>query len=86
MKAITLRNLPPQIARLVQQKARENRTSINKTVVSLLEESTGIRKPKKEKTEYHDLDGLVGSWTRKEAAAFEKALAQQREIDPDVWK
>ncbi|MEW6682404.1 MAG: hypothetical protein AB1451_05715 [Nitrospirota bacterium] len=86
MKAITLRNLPAPIARLIQLKAKQDKKSINKTVVGLLEECTGVRGPKPEKPEYHDLDSLAGSWTTEEAARFEQALAQQREIDPDVWK
>lgn len=86
MKAITLRNIPPQIVHLIQQKAKEKGTSTNKTVVSLLEECGGIGQKKKKKTSYHDLDTLAGSWTKEEAATFDKALAKQREIEPDLWK
>ena len=35
---------------------------------------------------YHDLDGLAGSWSKQEAEAFEKTLAQPRAIDPEMWK
>lgn len=86
LKAITLRNLPQQISRIIRQKAKEKGTSINKTVVSLLEEYTGVRHPQKTKPVHHDLDALAGSWTRDEASIFEKTLARQREIDPDLWK
>lgn len=86
MKAITIRNISPQVIRLIERKAKEKGTSINKTVVSLLEECTGMRRKKKGETLYHDLDALAGSWTREEVTAFEKALAQQREIEPDLWK
>ncbi len=85
MKAITLRNLPPAVARLIQQKAKENKSSINKTIVGLLEGSVGMKR-KKALPRYQDLDALAGSWTAEEAGAFEQALAMQREIDPDLWK
>lgn len=86
MKLVTLRNLPPELARIIRRKANEKRTSINKAVISLLEESVGIQGKKAEKSLYHDLDALAGSWTEEEALAFEKALARQRAIDPDLWK
>jgi hypothetical protein len=43
MKAITLRNLPPEIVKTIRQKAEEQGVSINKAVISLLEEGTGQR-------------------------------------------
>ncbi|MEK7334589.1 MAG: hypothetical protein AAB222_04620 [Candidatus Binatota bacterium] len=86
MKAITLRNLPPALTRVIRQKAEEKGTSINKAVLSLLEERAGLRNGKKRKKQlHHDLDALAGSWTREEAREFDKALAAQRTIDPDLW-
>lgn len=32
---------------------------------------------------YHDLDHLVGTWTKQEAAAFDKIVKSFRTIDPD---
>ena len=85
MKAVTLRKLPPELVRVIRQKAAEKGTSVNKAVISLLEERVGTGK-KKAKPLHHDLDALAGTWTKKEAAAFEKALARQRAIDPDLWR
>lgn len=39
MKAITLRNLPDEVARMVQRRAKQKNTSVNKAVIDLLEES-----------------------------------------------
>jgi hypothetical protein len=86
MKAVTLRNLPPELARIIRRKASEQGVSINKAVISLLAESVGINRKKKEPPLFHDLDVLAGSWTTEEASAFERALARQRAIDPDLWK
>ena len=85
MKAITLRNLPAEVARLVQRRAREKRTSLNKEIIELLEERSGTVR-KRSRVLYDDLDHLAGSWTREEAAAFEQVLKEQRTIDPDVWE
>ena len=87
MKAITLRNLPPEIEKIVRKEADRQRTSINKAVISLLERKSEAHKKKKPSVnEYDDLDSLAGSWTKKEAAEFNKALAAQRTIDAELWK
>ena len=86
MKAITLRNLPPELTRIIRRKAQAKGTSLTKVVAGLLEESVGMRGKKKGGAAHHDLDDLAGSWSKGEAAAFEKALARQRAIDPDLWR
>jgi hypothetical protein len=87
MKAITLRNLPPELAKAVRKEAHRQRTSINRAVISLLQRKTEQSKKRpREAQEYDDLDSLAGSWSKGEAAAFETALAAQRTLDPDLWK
>jgi hypothetical protein len=87
MKAITLRNLPPDLAKAVRREAERKRTSINKAVISLLEgKAEGHKRKKTRKSRHQELDALAGSWSKKEAAEFAKALAAQRPIDPDLWK
>jgi hypothetical protein len=87
MKAITLRNLPPDLVKAVRREAERKRTSINKAVISLLESKADIQKKKKvRKPQHQELDALAGSWSKKEAAEFDEALAAQRSIDPDLWK
>jgi hypothetical protein len=85
MPAITLRNLSPELGRVIRQHARAFHTSLNRAVISLLEERVGLAR-RRETTLYHDLDHLAGSWTKQEAAAFEKALARQRAIDEELWQ
>jgi hypothetical protein len=86
VKAITLRNLPAEVARTVQRRAKQKNTSVNKAVIDLLEESAGTIAKKMVPVRYHDLDHLAGTWTTKEAAAFEQFIAEQRAIDPKLWK
>jgi len=35
---------------------------------------------------HHDLDHLAGTWSDEEAAEFDAALAEQRKIDPELWR
>lgn len=86
MKAITLRNLPPDVARAVRRRAEEKKLSLNRAIVELLQEALGGGAGNGKPREYHDLDFLFGVWTPKEAEAFRKELAWQRRIDPELWK
>jgi hypothetical protein len=82
---ITLRSLPPHLVRAIRQRARERGLSLNKTVISMLEESLAGPE-RKSRRPYHDLDHLFGTWTPEEADAFEADLKEQRRIDPDLWQ
>jgi len=85
MKAITLRNIPPELARIIERKAREENTSISRAILRLLEENLGTRN-KRKNVRFHDLDALGRSWSKEESEVFEKALKDQRRIDPDLWR
>ncbi|MEW6776045.1 MAG: hypothetical protein AB1405_07120 [Bdellovibrionota bacterium] len=83
MKQLTIRNLPPEIERAIRRRAQAEKTSLNRAVVALLEEAEGSRK---KRPSHHDYDKFAGRWTKKDAQKFERALAQQRKIDPELWK
>ena len=67
--------------------------STNRKFLKIIERSRarakkeGTREKKKSRqTRHHDLDDLAGSWSKKEAAEFDKSLAAQRTIDLDLWR
>ena len=82
MKAITLRNLPDSVARIIRKKAATEGISLNRAVIKVLEEGLGGGA----ELVHHDLDDLAGSWSEDEALAFDRALAAQRVIPPELWK
>ena len=82
MKAITLRNLPPHVEQVVCRRAAEERWSLNRTVVRMLEEAVGRRFEADDEI----LEELTGSWSEEEANEFDQALEAQRAIDPEVWE
>lgn len=82
--AVTLRNLPKKLDQTIKRRAKEKGISVNKAVISLLEEQLEMKSGKLA-VEYYDLDGLAGVWTKAEADAFDKRLAHQRSIDSDLW-
>jgi plasmid stability protein len=85
MNAITVRNLPPDVAKAIRRKAREERLSLNQVVIKLLEEATGTTRKPSKRLVHHDLDRFFGTWTSEEADAFDQALRKQRQIDPEMW-
>jgi plasmid stability protein len=86
MNAITLRNLPPELARIIRRRAQESGASINKTVIALLEASLLRKTGQPRRRKYRDLSAFTGSWSRARAAEFDRSLAEQRRIDPELWK
>ena len=84
MKPITLRQLPDALARLIRRKAESEGLSLNRAVIAVLEERLVGRPPAE--PQHHDLDALAGVWSDAEARAFDRALAAQRAIDPELWK
>jgi plasmid stability protein len=85
MKAITLRNIPPEIQKAIRAKAKEKGISMNRAVLELLEERLGTQGKRRKKV-YTDLDFLFGSWTQAEADEFNKALEEQRRVYPEDWR
>lgn len=86
MKSITIRNLPAELARVIVLKSKQEGTSLNKTVIRLLEASVAAPSRDGRRELYRDLDALAGSWAEDEAAAFDQALSEQRHIDPELWR
>ena len=85
MTAVTLRNIPPKLQEVIQRRADKDGLSLNKTIIRMLEEAAGQRTATGRGI-HHDLDHLAGTWSDEEAAAFEDALAEQRRIDPELWR
>lgn len=86
MKAITLRNIPSDVSRHIEEKSEELGLSLNKTVLRLLQE---LLRPEDSgplgTREHHDLDDLAGVWSEEEAEEFERSLREQRRIEPELW-
>lgn len=82
MKTLTIRGITPEISRRLTERAVKNRASLNKTVLSVLDEALGRSKPIFR--EYHDLDHLAGIWSDKESRKFDNLNAKSRVIDKEL--
>lgn len=83
MKAITLRDIPDEIAESIQRQAEFSGASLNKTVIEML--SAAI-KPQRRRREFNDLDHLIGRWGPADANEIEMAVDAQRVVDMELWK
>ena len=76
----TLRNIPKEVDRELRSRAKREGKSLNEVAIDALRAATGSS----DKVKYRDLSDLVGSWVHDEET--EKALADQRRIDPEMWR
>ena len=82
MKAITLRNVPPDLAEaLDREKRRPRPVTLNRTAIDLLKQGLGVGTSRS-----NGLASLAGGWSDERAREFERALAPFGEIDPEMWK
>ena len=83
VKAITVRDMPADLERFVEERAKREGLSLNRTVIKMLEEAAGTQTPAKP-TINHDFDEFFGMWTEEEADEFDKQLAEMRRIDLEL--
>ena len=84
MKSITIHKLDDRIARLLEERARRDNTSLNQVIKGLLRSALGLdHQPLPDhRAEFED---LFGTWTREEAAAFDGRVADLGAIEADEW-
>ena len=86
-KAITLRNLPPELAAKLEEEAARTHSSLNATVIRLLQKAVfGDDKRSLGREKKRDLSSFAGSWSKAEADEFDAFLAEHRRIHPDDWR
>jgi len=84
IKTLTLRKIPDRVADAVQRHAESGHLSFSKALLSLLENKLLMMKPKSKRR--RDLRYIAGAWAEKESKQFDAGLADQRKIDPEMWK
>jgi plasmid stability protein len=85
LRPLTLRNLPPAVARAVKERAARDGVSLNKAVIRMLEE--GLKAPRRKPGPIgHALDGFIGVMSAAEADELDRIVAEGRKIDPELWR
>jgi plasmid stability protein len=81
IKALTIRNLPPDLAEALEQEKRRRGKSLNQTVIDLLGQGLGTRGSRS-----NGLGSLAGGWSEEEFRFFERAAAPFEEVDEELWR
>lgn len=82
MKSITIHGLDDTLDRLLQEKADQGGTSLNKIIKGLLRQSLGVSKQQKK----NDFSEFSGIWTQEEFEKFEHSVKDFEKIDRQDWK
>ncbi len=83
MSQITVRNLPEPVESRLRQLASSSGSSLNQTVVRLLQEATGTPSAVGQR---RSLTAFIGCWNPAEADAFDAAVGIFESIDAEVWR
>jgi plasmid stability protein len=83
MKQLTIRNVTADLARALEEEGHRRRESINQTVLDLLKQALGLVPESRYK---NGLANLAGTWSREDAAEFERNTAVFEKIDEEMWK
>jgi hypothetical protein len=84
--AITLRDIPEELEKILEQRAKAEGLSMNRTVIKMLEEASGLAPEVVKPKLNHDFDEFAGIWTDEEADEFDKRIAEISQIDWEMWK
>jgi len=77
---LTVRKIPKDLVNALREETKRRGTSLNQTVIDVLGQALGLRGEKS-----NGLEKFAGTWTEEEFAEFEKALAESRKIDSELW-
>jgi hypothetical protein len=78
---LTVRNVPPGLSAALEREKKRRGTSLNQTVIDLLQTSLGVGNVRS-----NGLAKLAGTWSEKDHRDFLKGVAQFEQIDPEMWK
>jgi hypothetical protein len=82
MKAMTLRNIPEDLARELEREKTRRGGSLNQLAIDLMKEALGLAEGGRRSNR---LAQLAGSWTPEDLAEFERATAPFEQVDPELW-
>lgn len=85
MSQLTLRGLDKRLLQRIKELARQERISMNKAAVRLLERGAGLAPSAPADRIGHSLDHVIGTWSAGEAKAFGEATRSCEQIDEDLW-
>ena len=81
MKHITVRNIPPGLARALEAEKRRRGKSLNQVVIDILSQGLGAGVERRT-----GLRRLAGTWSAEEYEKFQAAVAPFEKVDEELWR
>ncbi len=83
MNFLTIRKVPPDLARALEEEKRRRGVSLNRVVLELLRQALGLgfQEPAR-----NGLEKLAGDWSQEELEDFETATAVFEKVDEEQWR
>ena len=78
-RQLTIRGVSDDLGRRLTRLSRDRGQSVNTTALLILEEAVGVSARRQRLKRY-------ATWEAADLKAFDKALADQRVIDDDLWR
>lgn len=83
MRHLTIRQVPPELARALEEEKRRRGQSLNRTVLDLLAQALGLRSTRRRS---NGLGRFSGTWTQDEFEEFERAVEEFERVDEELWR
>jgi plasmid stability protein len=77
----TIRSIPAHVDRALRERSTREGKSLNEVAIEALERGLDVEGPPVRR---RDLGEIAGSWVRDREV--DRALDDQRKIDPDLWR
>lgn len=82
MSQITIRNINPQVERILRKKARKEHTSLSEAANSLINQALGFDAGLEK---VRDLKQYAGAWSPDDLREFENTQEDFNTIEDEVW-
>lgn len=86
MGSLSIRGVDEKLAVLLKEAASLEHKSINQFVLDVIKKQVGMHKEKRFTQEWHDLDKLFGKWSEEDFLRIQGKIANERQIDEELWK
>jgi len=83
MRHLTIRQVPPELARALDAEKQRRGQSLNRTVLDLLAQALGLGSTRRRS---NGLARFSGTWTQEEFDEFERAVEEFERIDEELWR
>jgi hypothetical protein len=87
MKQLTIRGFDEALEKQLRKVAAGENLSLNKVVLKLLKEATGLAADQQSPNRVGDrLDAFMGVWSEQEEQEFNTAVAALEQIEEGLWQ